>query len=365
MSDGRLSRRDFLRDSALAAAGVAAGIGAAGRRAARAADLPPEVRKTRAYNPAMAYRRLGKTGLWVSAVCLGGHWKGMQRVLKGPVPGLGSFVSGPGAEALLQNRRDVITRCIEVGINFVDACTMGEVSAYGPALKGRREQMYMGFAMWPRCPRDRRNTATAKAMLQALDDGMTAAQVDYVDVYRLVADERGSRHTPTEVDEMIAALDAAKKAGKARFTGVSSHDRTWLKMLIEKYPGQIEVVLFPYTAASMELPTDSLFDAVRRHDVGTFGIKPFGSGSLLGKGKTQEERDRIAREAIRYILANPAMTAPIPGLASPAEVDNMALAVKEGAGLAAHEKAELRRAAAYMLANLPPEYTWLKDWQYV
>jgi aryl-alcohol dehydrogenase-like predicted oxidoreductase len=99
--------------------------------------------------------------------------------------------------------------------------------------------------------------------------------------------------------------------------------------------------------------------------VGTFGIKPFGSGSLLGKGKTQEERDRIAREAIRYILANPAMTAPIPGLASAAEVDNMALAVKEGAGLAAHERAELRRAAAYMLANLPPEYQWLKDWQYV
>ena len=364
MARDRVTRRDFLRDSALVAAGAAAGLGLS-RRPALGADVPDEVRRTRSYNSAMRYRRLGKTGLWVSAVCLGGHWKGMERVLKGPVPGLGAFVSGPGAEALLKNRYDVISRCIEVGINFVDACTMGEVSAYGPALKGRRDQMYMGFAMWPRCPRDRRNYSTAKAMLQALDEGMTAAQVDYVDVYRPVADERGSRHTPTEVDEMIAALDAAKKAGKARFTGVSSHDRPWLKMLIEKYPEQMQVVLFPYTAASMELPQDSLLDAVRRHDVGTFGIKPFGSGSLLGKGKTQEEKDRVARQAIRYILANPAMTAPIPGLASPAEVDNMALAIKEGPELDAREKAELRRAARDMMANLPPDYQWLKDWQYV
>ena len=30
----------------------------------------------------MEYRRLGKTGLWVSAVCLGGHWKRVDKVIK-------------------------------------------------------------------------------------------------------------------------------------------------------------------------------------------------------------------------------------------------------------------------------------------
>ena len=31
--------------------------------------------KARSYNPQMEYRRLGKTGLMISAVALEGHWK--------------------------------------------------------------------------------------------------------------------------------------------------------------------------------------------------------------------------------------------------------------------------------------------------
>jgi aryl-alcohol dehydrogenase-like predicted oxidoreductase len=356
-----------MRGSAVAAAGVAAGMAAQsaqGAKTAKAANQAEAKKKTRSYNPNMEYRRLGKTELWVSAVCLGGHWKGMHRVLSGPVPGLGSPVTGEKGAALLKNRHEVITRCIEVGINFVDACTVAEVSAYGPALKGRREGMYMGFAMWPRCPR-RKEYRTAQVLLETLEDGLKIAGVDYVDVYRIVAHERGGRHTQAEVEEMIAALAKARKQGKCRFTGISSHDRPWLKMLVEKYPNEMEVVLFPYTANSKELPTDSLFGALRKHDVGAFGIKPFANASLFRGVKDQAERDRRARLAIRYILGNPAMTAPIPGLASPQEVDNMAAAVKECRQLSAAEHAELDQAGKEMWANLPANYEWLRDWQYV
>ncbi|MHC4074618.1 MAG: hypothetical protein ACYTGS_21755, partial [Planctomycetota bacterium] len=66
-----VSRRRFMRDGAAAAAGVAVGLGTArGETACCAAK-----KKTRSYNSEMEYRRLGKTNLWVSAVCLGGHWK--------------------------------------------------------------------------------------------------------------------------------------------------------------------------------------------------------------------------------------------------------------------------------------------------
>ena len=363
MSDKRITRRDFMRDSAVAAATLAAaGVAAGSANAAKTTTT--DKTKTRSYNAEMEYRRLGKTGLWVSAVCLGGHWKGMQRVIKGRIPGLGSPVAGPGAKELLANRHEVVTRCIEVGINFIDACTIGEISAYGPALKGRRDKMYLGFAMWPKCPRDKRYS-TAKVLLQTLEEGMKIAGVDYVDIYRLVAHERGGRHSQAEVDAMVEALGKARKQGKCRFTGVSSHDRPWLKMLIEKYPDVMQVVLFPYTAASKELPKHSLFDAIRKQDVGTFGIKPFGSASLFSGTKTQAERDQRARLAIRHILGNPAITAPIPGLASPQEVDNMALAVKECRQLDRTEKAELDKIGQEMWANLPENYQWLKGWQYV
>jgi len=68
MSDTPLSRREFLRDSTLATAGLAAGLAAAANSSLFAADNP-EIPKTRSYNPNMEYRRLGKTGLWISTPC--------------------------------------------------------------------------------------------------------------------------------------------------------------------------------------------------------------------------------------------------------------------------------------------------------
>ena len=68
--------------------------------------------------------------------------------------------------------------------------------------------------------------------------------------------------------------------------------------------------------------------------MGWFGIKPFASNSLF-KGDssptspTFKEDNRLARLAIRYVLCNPAITAPIPGLISVKQVDNVALAIKE------------------------------------
>ena len=78
-----------------------------------------------------------------------------------------------------------------------------------------------------------------------------------------------------------------------------------------------------------------------------------------------EEDNRLARLAIRYILCNPAITAPIPGLITVEQVDNMALAVKERRELDEEEKAELDRAMDRAWANLPSHYQWLKDWEYV
>jgi len=53
-----LSRRDFIRDSATAAAGVTVGLSTLRGRSAQAA----EAAKTRSYHPEMEYHPLGKTG---------------------------------------------------------------------------------------------------------------------------------------------------------------------------------------------------------------------------------------------------------------------------------------------------------------
>jgi aryl-alcohol dehydrogenase-like predicted oxidoreductase len=353
-----VNRRDFIRTTAAAAGGLAL----SGDFLARAEDVAT-VRKTRSHNDDMDYRRLGRTGLWVSAVCLGGHWKRVADAIGIKIPSVSLPAPGPGLDALKKNRYDVVTRCLEVGINYVDACTMGEIAVYGPALKGRRDKMYMGFAMWPDCPR-KKEYRTAAALLKKLDEGLKAAETDYVDVWRLVASSPGE-HSPADEEEFIEAFEKAKEQGKARFTGVSSHGRPWLKRLAETYPEHFQVLLFPYTAKTKELPEDSMFDAIRKHDIGTFGIKPFASGSLFNNVADGEERDKRARMTIRYILNNPAITAPIPGLATTEEVDNMALAVKEGRDLDTEEVGQLERMNDEMWANLPTNYQWLREWEYV
>jgi predicted aldo/keto reductase-like oxidoreductase len=158
--------------------------------------------------------------------------------------------------------------------------------------------------------------------------------------------------------------------GKMRFTGVSSHNRIRRKSIIEEYPNDIQVVLFPYTANSKELPDESVFDAVRKHDVGVFGIKPFAGNSLfLGDSSLNHPQaagdNSRARMAIRYILSNPAITAAIPGLINRRQVDNVALAVRERRKLDRREKAELDEAGRRMWANLRPGYEWLRSWEYV
>jgi aryl-alcohol dehydrogenase-like predicted oxidoreductase len=358
----RVSRREFLRDSALASATMAVGVAAM-----QAADSE---KKPLNHNSSMEYRRLGRTGLLVSAVCLGGHWKRLDTVIEG------LFKDGNWLDARLveqpdfiKNRTDMVTWCIESGINYIDACTGPEVLAYAKALQGRRSQMYLGYSWYEKEARFDK-WRTKEQLLASLDEGLKAAGLDYVDLWRITCHEQGGNHTFNESLEIVAALDAAKQQGKARFTGVSAHDRRWLKMMIEQFPGQMEVIVTPYTARSKVLPTDSLFDTVKKHNVGIFGIKPFAGNSLFKgdsslKSQEAEEDSRRARLAIRYILGNPAVSAPIPGLINKQQVANVCQAVQERRQLDAKEVAELEQANKEAWARLDANHQWLKDWEYV
>jgi len=361
-----LTRREFMRDGATAAAGFTAGLAALADQQAQAAE---EIEKTRSYNPAMEYRRLGKTELWVSVVCLGGHWKRVDKMVPGVFKARGWLSADLENDGFKKNRRDVVTKCTECGVNYIDACTREEIMAYAEALRGRRDSMFLGFSWYQeemRNPKFR----TANALLATLDKGMRAAKLDYVDLWRPTMHEQSGQHSKAEVDEMMKALEKARKQGKCRFTGFSSHDRPHIKWMIETYPDIVQVIVTPYTAKSKVLPRESIFDALKQYDVGMFGIKPF-SGTHLFKGDSSPdsphaaEDDKLARMAIRYILNNPAVTAPIPGMINPHQVENMAKAVQERRELDMAEAKELEEAMDKAWAQLPADYEWLKDWEYV
>ncbi len=366
--ENKLNRREFIRDTAAAAVGVAAGL-AAGQIVLAGNPTNQDTSKILNYNPDMEYRRCGKTGLWVSAIALGGHWKRVVKVIGGE-ESEGWMTMTIDRPEFQKNRYDVVTRCIERGINYVDACCGEEILAYAKAVKGRRDKMYFGFS-WhvkeSRFPEWR----SREKLQQGLDEGMKEAGLDYVDLWRISLLTDSNSHSTAEIEEAAAALDWAKKTGRSRFIGVSSHDRPHIRTMIEKYPAQLEVILTPYTAKTKTIEDESgLWAAIKRHDVGWLGIKPFASNSIFkgdaSPGNPHEEHDnRLARLTLRYILSNPAITAPMPGMITTAQVDNAALAVKERRELDVEEKAELDRATDRAFANLPLNYQWLKDWEYV
>jgi len=376
-SGSDLTRRDLMRAGAVTAAGLAIGGGPG-------VYAKTDVTKTRSYNPEMKYRPLGKTGLMISSVCLGGHWKRVNKMVPGVFEGgnwLGADLDNDGFK---KNRRDVVTRCIERGINYIDACTKQEVVTYARALRGRRDAMYLGFSwyqeemrslssQWQEAKKKGKPKPAGwitERLMAALDKGMKKSGLDYIDLWRITMHEQSGRHTDVEVDEMMAALEKARKQGKCRMCGFSSHDRPHIKKMLETYPEVVQVVVTPYTAKS-KLVTDEtgLWASMKQHGIGWFGIKPF-AGTSLFKGDsspdspTREEDDRLARMAIRYILCNQAITAPIPGIINTHQVDNVVKAVQEPE-LDQAEAQELSTAMDEAWARLPADYQWLKNWEYV
>ncbi|HID74433.1 MAG TPA: aldo/keto reductase [Planctomycetaceae bacterium] len=347
MTHHRVTRRHFVKSSA----GVAAAAAVAGAGSSTAAA--PDPTKTRSYNENMEYRRLGRTNLMLSAVSMGGHWKRIP------------FKSG--SEEFKKNRREVIAAALDHGINYIDACWSGEVIAYAEALGDKRERIYFGFD-WT-LGRDPKIVGSVERLKQGLDEGLRRAGLDYVDLWRITLREQTTRNTPEQIENVVAALEWGKKSGKARFTGVSTHHRPWIARAVAKYP-QLEVIITPYSAGSREKPVGSMFDALRKYDVGMIGIKPFASGTVFKSGgtpdsPTKEEDDRRARMVLRYVLANDVLTAAIPGLITVDQVKNAALAVQERRQFDLAEQRRLDEITRHMWDNLPPHYQWLRDWQWV
>ena len=221
MPSTKITRRDFIRDTA--AVGIAAGLGAA--QIVQAGNpTKPDTSKILNYNPDMEYRRCGKTGLMISAVALGGHWKrvdqGDRRRGAGRLDDDGHrpprVPEEPrrGGQPLHRAGHQLRRRLLPRGNPGL------RQGAQGPP---RQDVLRLLLARQGK-PLSR-VAIGQEAASRAWTKGMKEAGLEYVDLWRISLLTDSSDHTEAEVDEAVAALDWAKKTGRARFIGVSSHDR--------------------------------------------------------------------------------------------------------------------------------------------
>lgn len=390
MNKKELSRRDFLKNSSLAGIGAVVGTATADRSAAGGQS---DTSKILNYNSKMHYRRLGKTALILSEIGIGGHWKAPWRE---HAHGWwwGKFIDDENPvvpQEVAQNRTDVVTACIDSGVNHLDITGLAEAMGFGAALKGRRDKMIVAADDYKVCVRHP-ECCNVKSQIKNAEGCLKALGSDYIDIWRPQAKMDGS-NTDADIEVMIEAFEKLKKAGKVLHLGVSSHTSSWLQHVIEDYP-QFEMVIFPCTAKTkskdkppvgdnVEILNSrkngyvdvSLFDVAKKHDVGVITIKPFFGGSLFqshNKVKTgpwgvgDKLENDLARLTLQSILSKDAVTAVIPGVSTVYEAENAVLAsYTRPLPVTAADKAWMESQTEQRWANLPDEYKWLRNWELV
>ncbi|MGI4790058.1 MAG: aldo/keto reductase [Janthinobacterium lividum] len=160
----------------------------------------------------MEYKKLGKTGLKVSRICLGCMSYG--------VPDRGAH---PWSLDEAQSR-PFIQRALDLGINFFDTANVysdgTSEEIVGRALRdfGKREELVIATKVHGRMHPDANGAGLSrKAIMTEIDASLKRLGTDYVDLYQI---HRWDYDTP--IAETLEALHDIVKAGKVRYIGASS-----------------------------------------------------------------------------------------------------------------------------------------------
>ncbi len=159
----------------------------------------------------MEYRRLGRSGLFVSALTLGTMTFG----------GKGGF-SKVGATDVAGARRQV-DMCLDAGINLFDTANIysgGESEeVLGEAISGRRDDLLLATKVRMSVGEGPNHTGLSRHhIIRQCEESLGRLGTDYIDLYQV---HEWDGLTPLE--ETLEALDTLVKSGKVRYVGSSNY----------------------------------------------------------------------------------------------------------------------------------------------
>ena len=296
-------------------------------------------------------RRLGRTGLKVSELCLGTMTFGNQ--------------------ADEQTSFAIMDRAFAAGIFFFDTADVYPViptaetvgrseEIVGRWLRGRREKIVLATKLRGTMGPGANDAGLSRAhTLRAVEDSLRRLGTDYIDLYQV-----HSFDPETPLEETLRALDDLVRAGKVRYIGCSNF-AAWQLMKALGISERLNLSRFDSVQ-----PRYNLFDRQIERElaplcaeegVGVIPYSPLGGGLLTGKyrrgnrppaesryilfgresqitdsvldgldalaGLAQEKGVTMAQLALAWVLANPTITAPIVGSTRPEQLDDCLPAV--------------------------------------
>jgi len=244
--------------------------------------------------------RLGKTNMMVTKLGFGGI--PIQRLTE------------PGAI-------EVVRRCLDLGINFIDTAHIYSNSEerIGKAIDGRRGEVILATKTMER---------TRRGVEDDIKLSLERLGTDYIDLYQFhnVCDS-DTLNRILEPGGPMSVVEAAHKAGVIRHIGISSHVMDMAKELVKT--GRFETIMFPFNFITNEAAAE-LLPLTREHDVGLIAMKPLAGGVL----------ENITL-AFKYLFQFPDVV-PIPGIGAVHEVEEIVEILEAGA-MTADERKEMER----------------------
>lgn len=235
----------------------------------------------------MPLRRLGQSGLEVSALCLG--------------------TLNFGDRTDVSSARSIVDAAHDAGVNFIDTADVyvkGESEKIvGAAIADRRRHWILatkvGIAM-TKTPDD--GGLSRRWIMQACDDSLRRLSTDYIDIYYLHRDDM-----VTPLAETVGAVGDLVRSGRIRYFGLSNY-RGWRIAEVVGLCADLgispPVVCQPYYNAMNRMPEVEILPACDYYGIGVVPYSPLARGVLTAKyspGADPPADSRVARKDQRMM----------------------------------------------------------------
>jgi aryl-alcohol dehydrogenase-like predicted oxidoreductase len=252
----------------------------------------------------MDYRNLGPTGMQVSPLCLG------------------AMMFGAWGETDHDVSIGIIHRALDAGINFIDTAdvySQGESETIvGKALAGgRRDDVILAtkfhaqMGLAPDVPMGTAGDPNQRGnsrrwIVKEVENSLRRLQTDWIDLYQV--------HRPdpeTDIEETLSALTDLQRAGKIRAFGSSTfpaHQVVQAQWVAERRGlGRFVTEQPPYSLLARGIEKD-LLPVAEKYGMGVLPWSPLAGGWLTGRYRKGQETPRSSRQdrmPARYDLSNP------------------------------------------------------------
>jgi aryl-alcohol dehydrogenase-like predicted oxidoreductase len=294
----------------------------------------------------MEYRRLGRTGLKVSALCLGTMQFGWTADESASFEVLDAFAEHGGN---FLDTADVYSRWAENNPGGVSEQIIGRWMQ----ARGNRHMVVLATKARGRMWDGPNGEGLSRAhLIRACDESLHRLQTDYIDLY-----QTHSFDAETPIEETLDALDDLVRAGKVRYIGCSNYP-AWRLALALGVSERLRLARYDslqphYNLAHRAEFERELEDLCVDQRLGVIPYSPLAGGFLTGKYRrgaavpdsarasgvqqryfnergwaiidalesiAQQHNAQIAQIALAWLLARPGITAPIIGANSPEQL---------------------------------------------